>query len=121
MLFVTMHLHDRLIMSRYLQANILINKDWSACLADFGLSIFSDATRSMTTNRGGSLYWMAPELLDPDRFGLQFARTPASDVYAFGCVCLEVCVCVCFRIACSEISSYILDDLHFRAYPSLGL
>ncbi|KAF7340968.1 Kinase-like protein [Mycena sanguinolenta] len=71
-------------------ANILINEDWSACLADFGLSIFSDATSLMTTNRGGSTYWMAPELLDPDRFGMKFARTPASDVYAFGCVCLEL-------------------------------
>ncbi|KAK7029790.1 Non-specific serine/threonine protein kinase [Favolaschia claudopus] len=71
-------------------SNILITDDWSACLADFGLSIFSDATASMTTNRGGSLYWMAPELLDPDRFGDKFMRTPASDVYAFGCVCLEL-------------------------------
>ncbi|KAF7373433.1 Kinase-like protein [Mycena sanguinolenta] len=71
-------------------ANILINENWSACLTDFGLSNFSDATSSMTTNRGGSLYWMAPELIDPDRFGLQFARTPATDVYAFGCVCLEL-------------------------------
>ncbi|KAJ7712159.1 hypothetical protein B0H14DRAFT_2414424, partial [Mycena olivaceomarginata] len=33
---------------------------------------------------------MAPELLDPGRFGLEFARTPASDVYAFGCVCFEL-------------------------------
>ncbi|KAJ7275888.1 hypothetical protein C8J57DRAFT_994364, partial [Mycena rebaudengoi] len=33
---------------------------------------------------------MAPELLDPDRFGLEFARTPATDVYAFGCVCFEL-------------------------------
>jgi len=71
-------------------ANILIKEDWSACLADFGLSTFSDATASITTKRGGSLYWMAPELLDPDRFGIKFVRTPASDVYAFGCVCLEL-------------------------------
>ncbi|KAJ6476297.1 kinase-like domain-containing protein [Mycena sanguinolenta] len=71
-------------------ANILIKEDWSACLSDFGLSFFSDATSTMSTNRGGSLYWMAPELLDPDRFNLKFARTPATDVYAFGCVCVEV-------------------------------
>ncbi|KAJ7712499.1 kinase-like domain-containing protein [Mycena metata] len=71
--------------------NILINQDFSACLADFGLSVFSDATASMTTNRGGSLYWMAPELIDPERFGFKkFARTPATDVYAYGCVCLEL-------------------------------
>ncbi|KAJ6554044.1 DIL domain-containing protein [Mycena vulgaris] len=71
-------------------ANILINQDWSACLADFGLSDFSNATSSGTSNRAGSLYWMAPELIDPNRFRLKFARTPASDVYAFGCVCLEL-------------------------------
>ncbi|KAF8183724.1 kinase-like domain-containing protein, partial [Mycena galopus ATCC 62051] len=70
--------------------NILIKDDWSACLADFGLSIFSDATSTMSTNRGGSTYWMAPELLAPERFGLKFARTPSTDVYAFGCVCLEL-------------------------------
>ncbi|KAJ6518641.1 kinase-like domain-containing protein, partial [Mycena sanguinolenta] len=71
-------------------ANILVNEDWSACLADFGLSKFSDATSSTNTSRGGSVYWMAPELINPDRFGLQFGRTPATDVYAFGCVCLEL-------------------------------
>ncbi|KAJ7776684.1 kinase-like domain-containing protein [Mycena olivaceomarginata] len=85
------YLHFRGIVHGDLRgANILINEGWSACLADFGLSIFSGATASMSTNRGGSLYWMAPELLDPDQFGLKFARTPASDVYAFGCVCFEL-------------------------------
>ncbi|KAJ7778425.1 hypothetical protein B0H16DRAFT_1503484 [Mycena metata] len=34
---------------------------------------------------------MAPELLDPQRFGNgKFARTPTSDVYAYGCVCFEL-------------------------------
>ncbi|KAJ7490138.1 kinase-like domain-containing protein [Mycena galericulata] len=71
-------------------ANILINEDWSACLADFGLSVFANATTSThTSTRAGSMYWMAPELIDPERFGCRYARTPASDVYAFGCVCLE--------------------------------
>ncbi|KAJ7875377.1 kinase-like domain-containing protein [Mycena olivaceomarginata] len=85
------YLHSRNIVHGDLRgANILITQDWSACLTDFGLSIFSDATSTMSTNRGGSLYWMAPELLNPDSFGLKFVRTPATDVYAFGCVCFEL-------------------------------
>ncbi|KAF8134747.1 kinase-like domain-containing protein, partial [Mycena galopus ATCC 62051] len=73
-------------------ANILITHEWSACLADFGLVSFSDATAATHTSqhRAGSLRWMAPELMAPERFGHQFVRTPATDVYAFGCVCLEL-------------------------------
>ncbi|KAF8174711.1 hypothetical protein K438DRAFT_1848858, partial [Mycena galopus ATCC 62051] len=85
------YLHSQNIVHGDLRgANILIKEDWSACLTDFGLSIFSDATATMSTTRAGSLYWMAPELLVPERFGLKFARTPATDVYAFGCVCFEL-------------------------------
>ncbi|KAF7373277.1 Kinase-like protein [Mycena sanguinolenta] len=85
------YLHSRDIVHGDLRgANILVKDDWSACLSDFGLSIFSDATSTTSTNRGGSLYWMAPELLFPERFGLKFTRTPATDVYAFGCVCFEL-------------------------------
>ncbi|KAF8183770.1 kinase-like domain-containing protein, partial [Mycena galopus ATCC 62051] len=85
------YLHSRNIVHGDLRGtNILIKEDWSACLTDFGFSIFSDATATTNTTRAGSLYWMAPELLDPERFGLKFARTPATDVYAFGCVCVEL-------------------------------
>ncbi|KAJ6554016.1 kinase-like domain-containing protein [Mycena vulgaris] len=86
------HLHSCNIVHGDLRgANILINQYRSACLADFGLSAFSNATSSMrTSTRAGSLYWMAPELIYPERFGHRFARTPATDVYAFGCVCVEL-------------------------------
>ncbi|KAF8150290.1 kinase-like domain-containing protein [Mycena galopus ATCC 62051] len=85
------YLHSRNIVHGDLRGtNILIQEDWSACLADFGLSTFADATATMSSTRAGSLYWMAPELLLPERFGLKFARTPATDVYAFGCVCIEL-------------------------------
>ncbi|KAF8174638.1 kinase-like domain-containing protein [Mycena galopus ATCC 62051] len=71
-------------------SKILIKEDRSACLAGFGFSALSDGITTMSSNRGGSIRWMAPELLVPERFGLNFARTPATDVYAFGCVCVEL-------------------------------
>ncbi|KAJ7231346.1 kinase-like domain-containing protein [Mycena rebaudengoi] len=86
------YLHSRNIVHGDLRGvNILITKDWSACLADFGLTSFTDTTAATTTShRAGTIRWMAPELIDPDRFGTQFRRTTASDVYAFACVCLEL-------------------------------
>ncbi|KAJ7812122.1 kinase-like domain-containing protein, partial [Mycena olivaceomarginata] len=88
------YLHSRNIVHGDLRgANILINREWNACLADFGLTSLSDATaasNTTTAHRAGSIRWMAPELIDPDHFGLKFVRAPATDVYAFGCVCLEV-------------------------------
>ncbi|KAF7373176.1 Kinase-like protein [Mycena sanguinolenta] len=86
------YLHSHAIVHGDLKgANILVKENGSACLADFGLSIYSDASaKTSSTSRGGSPYWMAPELLDPDQFGLKFARTVATDVYAYGCVCFEL-------------------------------
>ncbi|KAF8145715.1 kinase-like domain-containing protein [Mycena galopus ATCC 62051] len=82
------YLHSRNIVHGDLKgANILINDDWTACLADFGLSAFTDVTSTRSsTQRAGSAYWMAPELIDPDRFNCKFVRTPATDVYAFACL-----------------------------------
>ncbi|KAK7438583.1 hypothetical protein VKT23_017918 [Stygiomarasmius scandens] len=73
-------------------ANILINDDWQACLTDFGLTVFSDATAMTSTSQHeGSTRWMAPELFEPKSFGLdRFRLTPETDIYAFGCVCLEL-------------------------------
>ncbi|KAF7336171.1 Kinase-like protein [Mycena venus] len=72
-------------------ANILITPEWNACLADFGLTSLADATTAThSSHRAGSIRWMAPELIDPEFFGQKFLRTFATDVYAFGCVCLEL-------------------------------
>ncbi|KAF8150317.1 kinase-like domain-containing protein [Mycena galopus ATCC 62051] len=85
------YLHSHSVVHGNLQGtNILIKQDRSACLAGFGFITLSDGITPMSSNRGVSLYWMAPELLNPERFGLNFARTPATDVYAFGCVCIEL-------------------------------
>ncbi|KAJ7145874.1 kinase-like domain-containing protein [Mycena epipterygia] len=85
------YLHSKNIVHGDLRgANVLINDEPRACLADFGLSFLADASLEHTPERVGGLRWMAPELIDPDSFGCQFSHTKASDVYAFGCVFLEL-------------------------------
>ncbi|CAK5271444.1 unnamed protein product [Mycena citricolor] len=87
------YLHEQNIIHGDLRgANVLIDASWTACLADFGLTCFSDATSATndTTNRPGSARWMAPELLYPDLFGVKFQRTCSTDMFAFACVCLEL-------------------------------
>ena len=89
------------------QANILINQNYRACLADFGLSTIVSTEHHATANAsltsltsrtslmsftvGGTTRWMSPELLDPERFGSSDERpTKQSDCYAFGMVVYEV-------------------------------
>jgi len=78
-----------------IKANILIDQNGHACLADFGLlNTISDPTNftaSSSFMAGGTIRWMSPELLDPDQFGLEGSRpTKESDCYALGMVIYEV-------------------------------
>ena len=96
------------------KANILVNQDRRACVADFGLSTVTGVrTRSTARNSdtvsllssrsngslvsftsGGTIRWMSPELLDPERFGVPESEgdrpTRQSDCYAMGMVIYEV-------------------------------
>ena len=79
----------------FTRANVMIDKDGDARLADFGLlTIVSDSTHPETTTSSegaGTMRWMSPELLDPERFDSKNARhTRESDCYALGMVILEV-------------------------------
>jgi serine/threonine protein kinase len=79
--------------------NILIDDNEDIRLADFGLTVFADATNGHTSCVGGSTRWMAPELFVPKLFGLDcYRRTYASDIYAVACVAVEVRIrgCVTF-------------------------
>ncbi|KAL0577295.1 hypothetical protein V5O48_004688 [Marasmius crinis-equi] len=87
------YLHSQHIIHGDLRgSNILVDDDWHARLADFGLAVFSDATvGTNSSHHAGSVRWMAPELHHPQSFGLKyFRRTFASDVYSFACVCVEL-------------------------------
>jgi len=78
--------------------NILVDENGNAIITDFGLSkiieeITTDNTTVGTSFFAGSTRWMAPELLFAlieDDDGGAPPITPASDVYAFASVCLEV-------------------------------
>ena len=73
-----------------------------ACLADFGFTRMvldpGNPMSSSLTLEGGTLAFMAPELLAPSRFGLKSAiPTQEGDVYAFGLVILQVIQLPCYR------------------------
>jgi serine/threonine protein kinase len=74
---------------RVFQANILIDEEEHARLADFGLITISETQSFITTishaSDQGSTRWMAPELF---KEGVRKSRM--SDVYAFGMTILEV-------------------------------
>ena len=81
--------------ARSTKANILIDRDRRARLADFGfLTIVSDSmwpTTSSSSKGAGTTRWMGPELIDPDRFGFKNSRpSKESDCYALGMVIFEV-------------------------------
>ena len=62
-----------------------------ACIADFGLSTFSDSGSATTVAESaimGTLRWLAPELIP--RAGVKRHHTHATDIYAFALVCYEV-------------------------------
>ncbi|KAF8517258.1 kinase-like domain-containing protein, partial [Hysterangium stoloniferum] len=67
--------------------NVLVSDDGVPCLTDFGLSRFVDDVSLLTTssNVGGSLRWMAPELLLHNE-----KHSRESDVWAFGMMILHV-------------------------------
>ena len=93
----------------FTKANILINRNERACIADFGLSTITGVTTgaagvsnaSLISNDtlmsfvdGGTRRWMSPEILYPERFGMPPSEvnrpTRQSDCYALGMVIYEV-------------------------------
>jgi len=81
-------LHARGILHRDVKpSNVLFTVDGTAVLADFGLARSHDSTRLTLEGQVlGTPHYLAPELIE----GLD--ATPASDVYALGCVLYECVV-----------------------------
>jgi len=65
---------------------VLIDAEGRGSICDFGLSIILDGgpTGHTSSNFGGSLRFLAPELLDEN------TRTVQTDIYAYACTCIEI-------------------------------
>ncbi|MHB9148203.1 MAG: ankyrin repeat-containing serine/threonine-protein kinase [Candidatus Amoebophilus sp.] len=72
--------------------NILLDKNYQAKITDFGLAkikISSSISTLLGGQKGGSLRWMAPELLTAEEEE-ETSNTKASDVYSYGMVLWEL-------------------------------
>ena len=81
------------------KVNVLIDSEYRARLADFGLTmVIDESTAGSTTGHcgmRGTIRWMAPEMIYPEKFGFAGKyrkRLPSrsTDIYALGMTVLEV-------------------------------
>ncbi|HUU75769.1 MAG TPA: serine/threonine-protein kinase, partial [Methanoregulaceae archaeon] len=84
--------HSRGVIHRDLKpANILLSREGMPKISDWGLSK-GEYSRDSSTVYGFSLAYVAPEQLDPDRFG---PTGPSTDIYQIGTILYEL---VCGRL-----------------------
>lgn len=103
-------LHRRGVVHRDVKpSNIMLRADGSAALTDFGLA--KGKTYTLLTRPGqvmGTLDYLAPELIRGEE------ATPASDVYALGCVAFE---CLAGRPPFADRSLLSVGTAHLAAKP----
>ena len=77
------YLHEMEIMHRDLKSpNIMVDKDYTAKIGDFGLSRIQDDSKTMTIC--GSPLWTAPEML------MSLSYTKKVDLYSFAVILWEL-------------------------------
>ena len=77
-------IHSKKLINRDIKGrNILITKDGEVKLCDFGICRFYHKNK-MKEIRGGSPYWMAPEILKKEEYNQNI------DIWALGITCIEL-------------------------------
>ncbi|XP_076309378.1 serine/threonine-protein kinase Pak-like [Tachypleus tridentatus] len=79
------YLHDNNIVHRDIKGdNILLGKDWTIKLADFGISAQLSPEQNKRTSLVGTRRWMAPELVKQIEYG------PEVDIWSLGITAIEM-------------------------------
>ncbi|KAL5210127.1 hypothetical protein ABZP36_005750 [Zizania latifolia] len=79
------YLHERNVVHRDIKcANILVDVNGSVKLADFGLAKEMSKINMLRSCKG-SVYWMAPEVVNPKK-----TYGPQADIWSLGCTVLEM-------------------------------
>ena len=97
-----------------------------ACLADFGFTtMVLDPQHPMSSSLelgGGTMTFMAPEILTPSKYGLKKpVPTQEGDIYAFGLAMLQVVAYIPLLLLFSTISQVLTGERPFREIGSLEL
>ncbi|CAE6434739.1 unnamed protein product [Rhizoctonia solani] len=102
-------------------ANILMKQDGTPLIADFGLSrlVMEFSTGLTTSSSRGSCRWMAPELFGGIDSYVLVLVTPASDVWAFGCLCLEILLGILPWASTRNDAAIMLAVVNNRQSPPL--
>ncbi|THG97961.1 hypothetical protein EW026_g4157 [Hermanssonia centrifuga] len=72
-------------------SNVLIDNEGHVLLSDYGLAVHDSWNSTHPLSPPELTPWLAPELLDPEAFGLPTSRpTYVSDIYGYACVSWEL-------------------------------
>jgi len=69
--------------------NILVDESGVCKISDFGISI-STLDGEAKTGLRGTVYWMAPEIIDVQRSGKGRGYNAKVDIWSLGCVVYEM-------------------------------
>lgn len=84
------YLHSEAIIHGAIRGhNVMIGPDGHVRLTDYGVAVNPEMEDISNIDQGFA-WWSAPELMEPEEYGLPNEPTYASDVFAFAFCCIEI-------------------------------